>query len=107
MSSDEIRDTFRFFEEHGHVRLPGASLDPCGARPVGAVHVAGMHPLKPYFAGIEKPPGPRVTTCQPTFRTADIEIVGTTARHLTFFEMLGNFSFGDYFKRRPSATPGI
>ena len=58
-----------------------------------------MHPLKAYFSGAERPPHPRVTTCQTTFRTADIEIIGTTTRHLTFFEMLGNFSFGDYFKR--------
>jgi alanyl-tRNA synthetase len=101
MSSDEIRRTFAsFFEEHGHLRLPGASLIPADLDPSALFTIAGMHPFKPYFAGIEKPPGPRVTTCQPTFRTADIEIIGTTARHLTFFEMLGNFSFGDYFKQQ-------
>ncbi len=101
MTSDEIRRTFTsFFEEHGHLRLPGASLIPADLDPSALFTIAGMHPFKPYFAGIEKPPSPRVTTCQPTFRTADIEIIGTTARHLTFFEMLGNFSFGDYFKRQ-------
>ncbi len=101
MSSDEIRRTFTsFFEEHGHLRLPGASLIPAELDPSALFTIAGMHPFKPYFAGIEKPPSPRVTTCQPTFRTADIEIIGTTARHLTFFEMLGNFSFGDYFKQQ-------
>ena len=101
MSSDEIRRTFTsFFAERGHLRLPGASLIPAELDPSALFTIAGMHPFKPYFAGIEKPPSLRVTTCQPTFRTADIEIIGTTARHLTFFEMLGNFSFGDYFKKQ-------
>jgi alanyl-tRNA synthetase len=100
MTSDEIRRTFlEFFESQGHLRLPSASLVPAELDPSALFTVAGMHPLKPYFQGIETPPGKRVTTCQKTFRTPDIEIIGTTTRHLTFFEMLGNFSFGDYFKR--------
>jgi alanyl-tRNA synthetase len=100
MTSDEIRRTYlRFFEERDHRRLPSASLIPAELDPSALFTVAGMHPLKAYFAGAETPPHPRVTTCQKTFRTADIEIIGTTTRHLTFFEMLGNFSFGDYFKR--------
>src|SRR5579885_299915 len=100
MTSDEIRATFlRFFEERDHRALPSASLIPAQLDPSALFTVAGMHPLKEYFAGRERPPHPRVTSCQKTFRTADIEIIGTTTRHLTFFEMLGNFSFGDYFKR--------
>jgi alanyl-tRNA synthetase len=100
MTSDEIRRTFlEFFESQGHLRLPSGPLVPAEFDPSALFTVAGMHPLKPYFQGIEKPPRKRVTTCQKTFRTPDIEIIGTTTRHLTFFEMLGNFSFGDYFKR--------
>ena len=99
MTSDEIRQTFtQFFVDRDHLRLPSGSLVPAELDPSALFTVAGMHPLKPYFQGVERPPHPRVTTCQKTFRTADIEIIGTTARHLTFFEMLGNFSFGDYFK---------
>jgi alanyl-tRNA synthetase len=100
MTSDEIRRTFlEFFESQDHLRLPSSSLVPAERDPSALFTVAGMHPLKPYFQGVERPPHPRVTTCQKTFRTGDIEIIGTTTRHLTFFEMLGNFSFGDYFKR--------
>jgi alanyl-tRNA synthetase len=100
MTSDEIRRTYiEFFEQRDHLRLPSASLIPAGLDPSALFTVAGMHPLKQYFLGAERPPHPRLTTCQKTFRTADIEIIGTTTRHLTFFEMLGNFSLGDYFKR--------
>jgi alanyl-tRNA synthetase len=100
MTSDEIRRTFlEFFQERDHRRLASAPLIPAQFDPSALFTVAGMHPLKPYFLGIERPPHPRVTTCQKTFRTVDIDIIGTTTRHLTFFEMLGNFSFGDYFKQ--------
>src|SRR5690349_17313054 len=100
MTSDEIRRTYlEFFVERDHRRLPSSSLVPAEHDPSALFTVAGMHPLKPYFLGRERPPHPRVTTCQKTFRTVDIDIIGTTSRHLTFFEMLGNFSFGDYFKR--------
>jgi len=100
MTSDEIRRTFlEFFVARDHKRLPSAPLIPADFDPSALFTVAGMHPLKAYFAGTERPPHPRVTSCQKTFRTVDIDIIGTTTRHITFFEMLGNFSFGDYFKR--------
>src|SRR5450759_1599564 len=99
MTSDEMRRTLiEFFEQRDHRRLPSASLIPAECDASVLFAIAGMVPLKPYFQGVERPPHPRLTSYQKTFRTSDIEIIGTTTRHLTFFEMLGNFSFGDYFK---------
>ena len=95
---NEIREAYlSFFESKGHLRLPSFSLVPKNDKGLLIIN-AGMAPLKPYFTGLQVPPSRRVTTCQKCVRTGDIENVGKTSRHGTFFEMLGNFSFGDYFK---------
>jgi alanyl-tRNA synthetase len=100
MKTDEIRRTFQeFFEANDHRRIPSASLVPAASDTSTLLTIAGMQPLKPYFLGLEQPPHHRLVSCQKVFRTPDIDNVGTTHRHLTFFEMLGNFSIGDYFKQ--------
>ncbi len=99
MGLNEIREKYLdFFENKGHLKMPSFSLVPQGDKSLLLIN-AGMAPLKKYFTGEMTPPRTRVTTCQKCIRTPDIERVGITARHGTYFEMLGNFSFGDYFKR--------
>lgn len=112
MKTAEIREKFlQFFESKGHLRLPSFSVVPQDDPTLLFIN-AGMTPLKPYFLG-KKPVFPghegewyRVTTCQKSVRTGDIENVGRTNRHQTVFEMLGNFSFGDTSRKRPSSGPG-
>ena len=100
---NELRKMFlTFFESKGHLAMKSFSLVPHNDKSLLLIN-SGMAPLKPYFTGQEIPPRTRVTTCQKCIRTGDIENVGKTARHGTFFEMLGNFSFGDYFKKEAIA----
>lgn len=102
-SLNDLREKYlKFYESKGHLRMDSFPLVPQGDNSVLLIN-AGMTPLKKYFQGIETPPRKRVTTCQRCIRTPDIENVGKTARHGTYFEMLGNFSFGDYFKHEATA----
>lgn len=103
MGLNEIREAFlSFWEGKEHYRMPSFSLVPQHDKSLLIIN-SGMAPLKPYFSGAEEPPSKRVTTCQKCIRTPDLENVGITARHGTFFEMMGNFSFGDYFKEESIA----
>ena len=100
---NELREMFlRFFETKGHLRLPSFSLIPQNDASLLLIN-SGMAPMKPWFTGEQEPPRHRVCTCQKCIRTGDIENIGKTARHGTYFEMLGNFSFGDYFKHEAIA----
>jgi len=100
---NELRTKFlKFYESKGHIILPSAPLIPRDDNSLLLIN-SGMAPLKKYFTGMETPPRKRATSCQKCIRTPDIENVGKTARHGTYFEMLGNFSFGDYFKRESTA----
>lgn len=93
--TNDLRDAYlKFFESKGHLKMDSFSLVPKNDKSLLLIN-AGMAPLKPYFTGLQEPPRRRVTTCQKCIRTGDIENVGITSRHGTFFEMLGNFSFGD------------
>src|SRR5579862_2658406 len=99
-TTPELREGYLgFFEEKGHLRRPSASLIPRADDRSTLLTSAGMQPQMPYFLGLEPPPAPLTTTAQKVFRTVDIDEVGLDTFHLTFFEMLGNFSFGRYFKQ--------
>ena len=96
---NELREKYlSFFESKSHTRLPSFPLVPIDDKSLLLIN-SGMAPMKKFFLGTETPPNKRVTTCQKCIRTPDIDNIGHTARHGTYFEMLGNFSFGDYFKK--------